>query len=435
MSPQAVPPRVPAPRHPGGPASGPARIARPAGALARKLLQRHGFVVPRPVFGRAGETFALAAVRTGGSGRLPGPPVLVVPGGPGLGSVLPYAAFRARAARRGLDLIMAEHRGVGLSRRDGAGRDLPPGAVTLEAAADDLAAVLDRCAVERAVVYGSSYGSHLAQVLAVRHPHRVTALILDSPMLSVEDDLALTREHRRRLFWDGADPELAPVAEAVRELAGTGIPMGELSHVVEVVYEFAGPQVLLRLLTGRRAGRMRRLWNHANQFGEERLTGNGAPYWFEPDLVAGIAYGQLGFGLPPDAGPLDPKLQSAPVEGRPVYRGQPYDLADHLSRFPHPVIVVSGERDLRTPRPVADRALALAPEGVLVPLRTTGHSALDSHQIAAAEIAAAVVTDTADRLPARAAALSALPRRGPSHWVGPGLRTATAAVELAGLRP
>ncbi|WP_187352056.1 alpha/beta fold hydrolase [Allosaccharopolyspora coralli] len=60
-------------------------------------------------------SFELAYVRTGGAD---GVPVVLVPGGPGLASVLPYWNLRSKATARGLDVIMMEHRGVGLSRQD-----------------------------------------------------------------------------------------------------------------------------------------------------------------------------------------------------------------------------------------------------------------------------------------------------------------------------
>ena len=51
---------------------------------------------------------------------------------------------------------MVEHRGVGLSRADIAGELLSESDVTVHAAADDVAAVLDTLGVGKAVVAGSS---------------------------------------------------------------------------------------------------------------------------------------------------------------------------------------------------------------------------------------------------------------------------------------
>ncbi|NIZ93393.1 alpha/beta fold hydrolase [Kineococcus rubinsiae] len=418
---------------------------------ARGLLKHHGHVLPRPVLPNSGQTFPLVYVRTGADRRVPGRdvaeqvPLLILPGGPGLASVLPYQRLRAAAAARGLDVLMVEHRGVGFSRHDEHGRDLPQAAVTLEQTADDLAAVLTHAGIERAVVYGSSYGTYLAQAFAVRHRTRVAAMVLDSPMLSVEADLATARAHRRALFWHGEDPALAPVAAAVRALAEDNgphaVPMAELAHVVQLVHEFAGPEVLHRLVLARHHGRLQRTWRRIATLGAGELDGPGAPLIMEPDLVAGIAYRQLGFGLPPDGGPLDPQLTFAEAGARhsargQAYAGEPFDLPAALPGFDFPIVVVSGDRDLRTPRPIAQRITALAPHAELVPLADTGHSALDSHQraallIAAATAAAAAGTNTIGHLPGMAPRIAALPRRGPSRLLG----TAISAVVKSTTRP
>nr|WP_269329379.1 alpha/beta hydrolase [Kineosporia babensis] len=391
--------------------------------MAQWHFRRDGFVVQRPVFPGESTTFPLVAVRTGRRSDLP---VLFIPGGPGMGSVLPYAGLRAAAARRGLDSIMVEHRGVGLSRHDRYGRDLPVPAITLVSAADDLAAVVRHCGVSQVVVYGSSYGSCLAQVFAARHPELVAAMALDSPLLSVEEDLAMVRAHRRSLLWHGEDPGLVAVASAVHDLADLGVPMAEISHVVEVVYEFAGARTLLRLLRARRLDRLLPIWHQISRLGKHYLEGPGLRFVTEPDLVAGIAYGELGFGLPPDGQPLDPQLHFAAVADRqPSYRGQPLDLPARLAEFKRPLAVVSGQRDLRTPRPVAERAVALAPEAVLVRLPKVGHSALDTHQLAAVGVARALTIGAAQHLPMEAFRFAALPRRGTSHRLGPVLNAVT----------
>lgn len=53
-----------------------------------------------------------------------------------------------------------------------------------------------------------------------------------------------------------------------------------------------------------------------------------------------------------------------------------------------------------------------------MPLAGTGHSALDTHQLAALHIAHAAAAGLADRLPSTAKRIAALPRRGPSRIVG-----------------
>ena len=106
-----------------------------------------------------------------------------------------------------------------MSRHDDAGVDLPPEALTIDAAVDDIAAVLDDAHVESAVVYGTSYGTYLAAGLGVRHPGRVHAMVLDSPLLSA-DDIDAVRTATRRVLWDGDDPDTAELAAKVRTPGG-----------------------------------------------------------------------------------------------------------------------------------------------------------------------------------------------------------------------
>lgn len=396
---------------------------------ARRVLAREGATIPRPAFPGSGPSFSLAYVRTGPRTELP---TVVLPGGPGLASIVPYRSFRARGARRNLDLIMVEHRGVGMSGRTGDGAALPSGAVTIELAADDVAAVLDEVGARKAVVVGSSYGSYLAQAVAVLHPDRVAALVLDSPMLSVTADLATTRAHRRRLLWEGDCPATVGIATSVNRLAMAGEPMDALSNVVQVTYEFAGPEILERLLRARLEGRLGWLWDRLGHLGAAEIEGPGVPFFMEPGPVSGIAYRQLGYGLPPDGGPLDPQLTFAEAARRqPAYAGEPFDLVAEVPRYPGPTVVVSGDRDLRTPRPIAERIVELARHGVLVPLPASGHSALDTHQLALLHVIHATVKNRTDRLPGLADRLAALPRRGISTVVGNALTLAVRATTRA----
>ena len=55
-------------------------------------------------------------------------PLVFIPGGPGAASIALYrGGLRKRAVAAGVDVIMVEHRGVGLSRHDDQGADLPAG--------------------------------------------------------------------------------------------------------------------------------------------------------------------------------------------------------------------------------------------------------------------------------------------------------------------
>ncbi|MFH0412497.1 alpha/beta fold hydrolase [Corynebacterium sp. L4756] len=385
---------------------------------ARKILQKDGGVVRRPL--ADGREFDVAYIRTGRKKRTP---VVVIPGGPGLASALPYQGFRKLAAKQGLDVIMVEHRGVGLSRADTSGELLQLADVTVEAAADDIAAVIDEYGLDQVVVAGTSYGSYLAQVFAVRHPGQVKALVLDSPMLSVEADLVMVREYRRSLLWDGESEPTAEVAAVIRQLAEKEEPT-ELAHVVQVVYEFAGLETLTTLLKERQAGRLGWLWKRINKMGSGEMDGEGMAYFMEPKLVRGISFAQLGYGLPADGGPLDPQLFMVKNAGdAPEFAGETTDLEAALDGYDWPTVVISGDRDLRTPRPVAEKIVQGVPRGTLVPIAETGHSMLDTHQLVLIEVLLSLLDFGDEGLAEKADYFAGRPRKGASGKIGKILST------------
>jgi pimeloyl-ACP methyl ester carboxylesterase len=99
-----------------------------------------------------------------------GPPLLLVNG---------YAATSAdwdptllAALARSFELICPDNRGMGASELG------DPRALSADAMAGDLEALLDALELERATVAGWSMGSYVAQRLAMRSPRRVDALVL-----------------------------------------------------------------------------------------------------------------------------------------------------------------------------------------------------------------------------------------------------------------
>ncbi|MGE2723114.1 alpha/beta hydrolase [Mycolicibacterium pulveris] len=360
--------------------------------------------VRRPVRSGADDRFDLYYVR---AGRKSTHPLLLIPGGPGAASVALYRGFRRRAAAAGRDVIMVEHRGVGLSRHDDSGADLPPEAITIDAVVDDIAAVLDDAGVDKAVVYGTSYGSYVAAGVGVRHPDRVHAMVLDSPVLSAAD-IHVVREATRRLLWDGESPDTAELAPKVRRLVEDGVLTPAATNLATAVYGFAGPDGLERQLDLLLAGR-RGLWSAMDRVGRF-VFDRKAPYRNEPDLVARIAYRELNYGAVPDGRPLDPAV---------AYRenalhasdfvAEPYDLASEMPNFRWPTVVVRGGRDLITPPAVARRVAALIPGAVLVTLATAGHSIVDMRERAALDIVDALYAGRAAGLPARSATLDSRP--------------------------
>lgn len=382
--------------------------------------------VRRPVTPGAAAEFDLYYVRTGRKSKHP---LVIIPGGPGAASIALYRGLRRRAAAEGLDVIMVEHRGVGMSRHDDAGADLPPAALTIEQVVDDVAAVLDDAQVADAVLYGTSYGSYIAAGLGVRHPARVHAMVLDSPVLSGRD-IDMVRETLRTLLWHGEHPETIDLAGKMRRLAGDGVMSPAAAQVASGLYGLGGASLLNRQLDLLLAGRTL-VWTVLDRAGRQ-LVHRKTPYRNEADLVGRIGYRELNYADTPDGLPLDPAvaMREFADEEIPPFETEPFDLVAEMPTFTWPTVVVSGGRDLITPPPVADRIASLVPGAVLVRLPTTGHSALDTREAAALRIAAAVTAGRSGSLPAEAAALDALPTRPALRLMVSALHTA-ARVEAA----
>src|ERR1700756_3234513 len=208
--------------------------------------------VRRPISPGGADEFDLFYVRTG---RRTAHPLVIIPGGPGVASVGMYRGLRRRAVAAGLDVIMIEHRGVGMSRHDDAGADLPPRALTVNQVVDDVAAVLDDAHVDSAVIYGTSYGTYIAAGVGVRHPGRVRAMVLDSPLLS-RHDIVIVRRAISRLLFRGDSPETAELAPKVRRLVDAGRMPASATHIVATIYGYGGASLLDRqldlLLDGRK---------------------------------------------------------------------------------------------------------------------------------------------------------------------------------------
>ena len=128
-------------------------------------------------------------------------PIVAVEGGPGYPSIdsADSYLFMLGGLRHRHDLIVVDNRGTGSSgaidcKRLQAGKGVysrevgrcarqlgaAANAYGTGAAADDLAAVLDKLDVGVVDVYGDSYGTYFSQAFAVRHPERVRAVVLDA---------------------------------------------------------------------------------------------------------------------------------------------------------------------------------------------------------------------------------------------------------------
>lgn len=363
--------------------------------------------VRRPVSRESADEFDLYYVRAGLKSTHP---VVIIPGGPGVASVLMYQGFRRRAAAAGLDVIMIEHRGVGMSRHDDSGADLPPEAITVDQVVDDVAAVLDDAHVDSAVLYGSSYGTYLAAGVGVRHPGRVRAMVLDSPLLS-RDDIAMVRDAVRGLLLAGDGPETAALAPKMRKLVDAGVMTAAAGEMAAMMYGYGGPALLDRQLDLLLDGRTL-LW-HA-LFRSTTMLNRKVPYRFEPDLVGRIAFRELDYAAEPDGLPLDPAVAIRETLSPTMsFEAEPFDLAAEMPKFDWPTVLISGGRDLVTPPAVARRIASLIPGAVLLTLPTMAHSALDFREPAALAVIAAVWRGQHATLAGQGSRLDALaPRPG-----------------------
>jgi len=128
------------------------------------------------------------------------PPVIVIPGGPGLDAryILPLAAMITQLRYR---TIVLEPRGTGASRPAlGDGTQL-----TVAGSVADVDAVRQAAGVGKAVILGHSFGGAVAQAYAAAFPDRVRSLVLlDSTGRGVPPPASLDRWRKR-----GTPDELA----------------------------------------------------------------------------------------------------------------------------------------------------------------------------------------------------------------------------------
>jgi len=354
-------------------------------------------------------------------------PLLLIPDGPGRASVLPYDRLRRTLSDRGVDVIMMEHRGVGLSRQDGAGRDLPRHGMRLTEVLADLVAVLDHAHVPEAAVYGAGYGGHLALALAAHHPERVASLVLDSALITPDDEAA-GRDALRAAYWDGTVPATSSTASVLRRLVEEGQVEGRhAGAVVLAVHEHGGPAAVRDLVDLLALGRGRLTWSSVRQvLAQDWLQ--STPYVDEHDLVAPIAHTELGYGHHADGGPLDPLgLAASQGHGVPPFAGEPWDMPRLAAEITVPTLVLAGERDLVRP-PHLSRALAASmPEAAMLEVPGAGHVLLESRTPLAQVAARWAVSGAQMELPRLTRSLAALPATPADQTLAGGLRLALAA--------
>jgi hypothetical protein len=138
----------------------------------------------------------------------------------------------------------------------------------------------------------------------VRHPARVFAMILDSPLLD-PDDIDVARRNIRSVLWHG-QRDTEEVADKVRRLVDDGVMTPAAAQLAATVYGFGGARLLDRQLELLLGGRPL-VWKTMGRLGE-LMVGRKAPYRNETDLVERIAFRELNYAADPDGLPLDPAV-------------------------------------------------------------------------------------------------------------------------------
>nr|WP_260152273.1 alpha/beta hydrolase [Hoyosella altamirensis] len=309
----------------------------------------------------------------------------MIPGGPGLASVLPYRLLRKRFAKAGYQVAMVEHRGVGLSRCAADGTDLPLDVLTVDAVVGDTITVLDDLGWDTGVtVYGTSYGGWVAQKLVIAAADRISGLVLDSTFSSVDE-----HEVRRRLIRTILT-DRGPLSSRIIDLIDKGLlSERDAVRVLPPTLEFGGDELANKLLDALEKGH-KRAWNWVANAGDNELH-TTTRYVMEFDLVGVIMHREVDSTVP-DGRPFDPvALFDRTIRKFGAYEGEPENLRPALASVTCPVAVVCGARDLRSPVEVAQRTADALPNSTLLLFPDTAHSILDTRPAAALEIVNGVV--------------------------------------------
>jgi pimeloyl-ACP methyl ester carboxylesterase len=204
------------------------------------------------------------------------PPLLLLPGQ--ANSHAWWDGLRAPFAER-FRTITFDYRGTGAT-------EAPDGEWTTALFADDAAAVLDQVGAARAAVYGASMGGRIAQMLALRHPQRVSALALACTTPGGPHAVERSREVRRML----AQSDRAKRRAALIELFYTPAWRGETHLLGDPGMTPAAQRRHLRVSAGHDA------WDELPQIAVPTLVLHG-----DQDRMAPVENGRLLAWRIPDA--------------------------------------------------------------------------------------------------------------------------------------
>ncbi|WP_406096051.1 alpha/beta fold hydrolase [Streptomyces sp. NBC_01013] len=171
------------------------------------------------------------------------PPVVLVHGHPFNRTM--WRPQTAALVTAGYRVIVPDLRGYGDS-------DVVPGHTPFARFADDIAALLDRLGVARAVVGGVSMGGQIAMEFHRLHPGRVAALVLadTSPVAETEDGKAFRNRLADRLLAEGMDGYASEVIDRMMAPYNvTALP--EAAAQVDEMMRTTAPEGAAAALRGR----------------------------------------------------------------------------------------------------------------------------------------------------------------------------------------
>lgn len=251
-----------------------------------------------------------------------GQPMIVLHGGPDFDHayLLPEFDQLADVFR----LIYYDQRGRGRSAEN-----VQPEEVTLASDLDDLDRVRRHFGLEASVLLGHSWGAVLALEYALRHPTRVSHLVLMNPAPASANDVAVMR----RAFWEKLGDEMDRQREIMASRA----------------YQEGDPEAV----TARYRIHFRPALRRPEHYEALMATMEAA---FHDQGSEGIVKAQA----------IEHRLY------RDTYEVPGYDLLPQLRRLDIPTLVITGDHDF-CPVEVAGRIAEAIPNAKLVTIQGCGH--------------------------------------------------------------
>ncbi|MBW3632333.1 MAG: 2-succinyl-6-hydroxy-2,4-cyclohexadiene-1-carboxylate synthase [Chloroflexi bacterium] len=204
---------------------------------------------------------------------------------------------------------------------------LDPSRYGFEQALDDLAEVIFQLGLARAAWLGYSMGGRLALGLALRHPNRISSLILESATPGIQDE-------GERLQRRAADEDIARRIEEIGVEAFVseweGLPMWQSQRALPVEVLQHQRELRLRNSVTGLANSLRAMGQGAQPSYWDRLGEIQAPVLLIAGTLdrkyAGLA-GQMGIKIP------DATLSVIPEAGHAVHLEQPRQFTDAVRAF------------------------------------------------------------------------------------------------------